>query len=84
MVQCESVPRGIWVHPLNHLHIEKGEFYQLYPDLRHFPARFFHYYQMKVQKFDALLEILKPSLERKVSNFRMPISVEQQLVLTLR
>ena len=62
----------------------KGEFYILYPDLRLFPTRFFCYYWMKVQMFDALLELLKPSLERKISNFRTPISAEQQLVLTLR
>ena len=37
----------MYVHPLNDLQPEKGEFYTLYPDLRHF-----HMYQMSVDKFD--------------------------------
>ena len=34
--------REVWVHPLHEDRIEKGEFYTLYPDLRHYPLKFFN------------------------------------------
>ena len=40
-LQMQLMPRELWVHPLNELREVKGEFYNLYPDLRHFPTRFF-------------------------------------------
>ena len=80
----QLMPRELWVHPLNDLHEEKGEFYTLYPDLRHFNTRFFHMYRMSVRKFDKLLETLSDELKKKDVNFRNSISPEQQLVLTLR
>ena len=76
--------REIWIHPLNEDRIEKGEFYNLYPDLRHYPAKFFQLYQMSVAKFDFLLTKLAPRLRKKATNLRQPISLEQMLVLTLR
>ena len=52
--------REIWIHPLNKDRVEKGEFYNLYPDLRHYPAKFFQFYRMSVTKFDFLLTKLAP------------------------
>ena len=83
-LQMQLMPRELWVHPLNELHEEKGEFYTLYPDLRHFPTIFFQMYRMSVNKFDTLLAELSPELLEKDINFRKTISPEQQLVLTLR
>ena len=76
--------REIWIHPLNEDRIEKREFYNLYPDLRHYRAKFFQFYQMSVEKFDFLLTKLAPRLRKKSTNLRQPISPEQMLVLTLR
>ena len=84
LLQLQDIPREMWVHPLNEQRSEKGEFYQLYPDLRHFPVRFFRYYWMSVEQFDYLLEKLSDKLSKKPSNLRLPISAEQQLVLMLR
>ena len=64
LIEINMMVREIWVHPLNDLWPEKGEFYTLYPDLRHFPRRFFHMYQMSVHKIDELLEILEPYLRK--------------------
>ena len=80
----QLMPRELWVHLLNELCEEKGEFYTLYPDLRHFPTRFFQMYRMSVSKFDKLLAELSPELLKKEINFRKTISPEHQLVLTLR
>ena len=74
----------MWVHPINELRLEKGEFYTLYPDLRHFPPKFFNMYRMSVPKFDALLTKLVPHLEKKWTIMREPLSPEQKLVITLR
>ena len=76
--------RELWVHPINEDRIEKGEFYTLYPDLRHYPSKFFQFYQMLVTKFDVLLSKLVPQLWKKATNLGQPISPEQMLVLTLR
>ena len=76
--------REVWVNLLNYDRSDRGEFYTLYPDLRHFPKRFFRFFPMSVGKFAELLEICEPSLTRQHTNFRAPNLVEQQLVLTLR
>ena len=62
---------------------QKGKFYILYPDLRHYPKKFFHMYRMSAEQFDNLLERLEPQLRKKGSNLRASISPERQLVLTL-
>ena len=83
-MQVHMMYREIWVHPLNQSRLDKGEFYSLYPDLRHYPQKFFTFYRMPVAKFDELLWQIALSIRRKSSNFCQPISPEQQLVLTLR
>ena len=82
--RMQQIRREYWVHPINELRFEKGEFYTLYPDLRHFPNKFFNMYHMTVAKFDTLLEKVEPVLRRQWTNMREPISPEQKLVITLR
>ena len=82
--RMQLVNRMVWVHPINELRAEKGEFYTLYPDLRHFAPKFFNMYRMSVPKFDALLHKVAPKLEKKWTIMREPLSAEQKLVLTLR
>ena len=74
----------MWVHPINEMHMEKGEFYILYPDLCHFPPKFFNMYRMSVPKFDALLKKVAPKLPKKWTIMWEPLSVEQKLIRTLR
>ena len=73
-MQMQNVPKEIWVPPINNERPEKGEFYQLYPNLRHFPMRFFCMYRMNIEKFDELLRKLEPYLKKKYSNFQSSIS----------
>ena len=80
----QLVNRSIWVHPLNNLREEKGEFYSLYPDLHYYNKKFFKFYQLSVEKYDQLLDLVGPEITKKYSNFRAPISPEQRLFLTLR
>ena len=76
--------RSVWVHPTNTLCMQKGEFYSLYPDLRHFQPKFFSMYRMNPQKFDRLLALLASKIQKKWTKFRSPLSPEQKLVITLR
>ena len=82
-LQLQWITREFWVHPLNDCRVTKGEFYVLYPDLRHFPPRFFRMYRMGVQKFE-LLDHLAARLRKKAVNFCGMILPEQEQVLTLR
>ena len=79
-----EVNREFWVHPVNHLREKKGEFYQLYPDLRHFPNKFIGMYRMEIEKFNELLQKVSPLITKKWTYIRAPISAEQKLVITLR
>ena len=83
MLELLEVRRQWWVHPLWAQRKDKGEFYVLYPDLRHFHRSFFGAYRMSVAKFDALLKLLEPDLRGKWTNMREPLSAEFKLVLTL-
>ena len=74
----------LWVHPINEMRSDKGEFYVLYPDLLHFPPKFFNMYRMSVPKFDALLKKNVLKLQRKWTIMCEPLSPEQKLVITLR
>ena len=76
--------RAFWVHPLFEDCRQKGEFYVLYPDLRHFVPKFFAMYRMNPQKIDRLLGLVSPHLEKKWTKMTAPISLEQKLVVTLK
>ena len=75
--------RRMWVHPINNLRFEKGEFFMLYPDLRKYEDKFFAWYRMSIRKFDQLLGIVQNSLRKQCTKFREPISAEEQLVITI-
>ena len=82
-LQMQKVNRQWWVHPINLLRKEKGEFYQLYPDLRHFPKKFCGMYRMSIEKFTELLQLVTPKIIKKMTYLREAISPGQKLVLTL-
>ena len=62
----------------------KGKFFLMYPDLRKYPAKFFHTYRMSIRQFDNLLHLLRPVIEKKINNYRETISAEEWLVIALR
>ena len=82
--QMYQVDREIWVHPMNVERSRKGEYYTLYKDQRNFEDRFFENYRMTVQQFDYLLRLVTPLIKKQDTNYQVPISPEQKLVLTLR
>ena len=82
--QMYQVDREIWVHPMNVERSRKGEYFTLYKDQQNFEDRFFENYRMTVQQFDYLLHLVSPLIRRQDTNYRVSISPEQKLVLTLR
>ena len=76
--------RSFWVHPINDLRKEKGEFYTLYLDLRHYHKCFAGMYRMDVEKFEELLAKITPFISKKSTYMHEAISAEQKLVITLR
>ena len=84
VIQMQFLIREVWVHPLNTTRTGKGEFYTLYPDLQHYPKKFFRVFRMDRNQFDNLLQRVTPQLLKQDTNYRASISPEQQLVVTLR
>ena len=77
------VDRTMWVHPINNMRAEKGEYKVLYPDLRQYEDRFFGMYRMTIDKFDELLQMVTPLIEKQNTKYREAVSPEERLVVTL-
>ena len=75
--------RNVWIHPINNLRFENGEFFMLYCDLCKYEDCFFGWYRMSTKKFDELLGIVQNALRKKCTKFRELISSEEQLVITI-
>ena len=72
--------RRMWVHPINNLQFEKGEFFMLYPDLHKYEDKFFAWYRMSIRKFDQLLDIVQNSLWKQCTKFREPFHLKSNLL----
>ena len=70
--------RSMWIHPINNLRFENGEFFMLYPDLHKYEDKFFALYRMSVRKLDQLLGIIQNSLWKQCTKFQELISAEEQ------
>ena len=77
------INHDIWVHPMNVERSLKGKFYTHYADLYCYEDRFFEFYWMTTQQLDYILERIAPLITKKHSNFQIPISAEQKLVMTI-
>ena len=76
--------RELWIHPFCHDACTKGGVFLMYPDLRKYPAKFFHTYRITVRQFDNLLHLLTPVISKQINNYHESISAEERLVITLR
>ena len=83
LLQLNFNVRRMWVHPINNLRYEKGEYFVLYADLRKYEDKFFNWYRMSTKKFDYLLKLIQRRIFRRNTNYRESISTEEQLVITL-
>ncbi|XP_039747584.1 protein ALP1-like isoform X1 [Pararge aegeria] len=76
--------RRFWVNNLWKQRYTSGEFNNLFNDLRYDVRKFYDYYRMSYENFESLVHLLRPFMEKKQSNFRTPISVEERLSVCLR
>ena len=76
--------RKYWVHPINQTRRDFGEFHTLYKDLRKYPDRFYTYYRMSPEQFDAILAQIEHLIYKPNSNWRCSISAEEKLAICIR
>jgi hypothetical protein len=76
--------RRWWVHPINVKRLDFGEYHHLMPDLRDDEQKFHRYFRMEMEEFDFLLYRLTPFMHTNGSNWRLHLSPEERLVVTLR
>nr|CAH7716326.1 unnamed protein product [Callosobruchus chinensis] len=62
----------------------KEQFQKLYDDLRVHPEIFFKYYRMSVASFDELLQLIRPHITYKDTNFRKATTATERLTVTIR
>ena len=65
MIQCESIPRKIWVHPLNHLCMEKGEFLPTVPRSQTFSCKILSLLSDKSAKIQCFVGIIETIIRKK-------------------
>ena len=83
LLQLNYSMRRMWVHPINNLRFEKGEYFVLYPDLRKYEDKFFNWFRMSIKKFDYVLKMIQRRILKRNTNYREAISAEEQLVITI-
>ena len=77
-------PRKYWVHPLNAVRMNVGQYHTIMYDLRADDNKFFDYFRMSQNSFDDLLGMLEPHIKKRDTHMRTSISAEQRLTITLR
>ena len=83
LLQLNYSLRRMWVHSINNLRFEKGEYFVFYLDLRKYEDKFFNWFGMSIKKFDYLLKMIQRRIFKQNTNYREAISPEEQLVLTI-
>ena len=83
LLQLNFNVRRMWIHPINNLRFEKGEYFVLYPDLCRYEDKFFNWYRMSTNRFDYLLKVIQRRISKQNTNYRESISAEEQLVITI-
>jgi hypothetical protein len=76
--------RRWWIHPINQQRMHFGEFHHLVKELRFDEERFFTYFRMTPKAYDELINKIGPAINRKDTNYREAVSMQQRLAVTLR
>ncbi|KAJ0070133.1 hypothetical protein NL108_002460, partial [Boleophthalmus pectinirostris] len=84
VLRAERRQRRQWVHPINQLRREQGDFYHLVAELRLDSQRHHQYFRMSAEQMDLLLSYIGPELSRQFTNYRAAIEPKQRLAVALR
>ena len=80
----EKYNRRYWVHPINQIREDLGEFNTLYKDLKKYPDRFYTYYRMSTEQFDTILAQIQHLIYKPNSKWQRSISLEEKLAICIR
>lgn len=80
---CDGVQRK-WVHEINKLREESGEYHRLVKELNEHPDRYHMYFRVTKEEFDFLHELVKEDIIKQNTQFRRAISSEERLAVCLR
>lgn len=75
--------RMYWVHPYLKNVDTLGTF-SVAKELSMFPEKFQSFYRMSQKSFNVLCELVQPTLQKRDTNFRKAITVEERLLITFR
>lgn len=70
-------------HPFNNSQHHK-HFFPFYNKIRKYREKFFNYFRMSMNSFDELLSTVSPFIKKKTTSFKVPVSPEARLTITLR
>lgn len=76
--------RRFRVHPLNTVRLREGQYHTLMRHLIYDEEKFFSYFRMSVTSFSELLSIVKDVIVKQDTRFKLSISAEERLAVTLR
>lgn len=74
------------MHPYYSLNVNHSSF-RLTKELDQDPAKFHGFYRMSIESFQELVELMKTSIssiQKKDTNYRKAVSVEERLLITIR
>ena len=76
--------RRWWVHPLNAVRLDEGQYHTIMDKLNTDPDKLYDYFRMSQTSFKELLDLLEPHIKKKDTIMRNSISAEERLAITLR
>ena len=73
-----------WIHPINQLRFEYGEFHRLVQEMKYHDPWFREYFWMDKDQYEDLLHRIAPQITKKDTNWCGSIQPEERLAVTLR
>lgn len=83
-VLMKKTKKRKWVHEINLQREQLGEYHRLCRELESFEDRFFIYFRMSHECFEALYNLLEPTIKKFTTNWRRPIPARERLAICLR
>ena len=85
LIKRRKVKNRIWVRKWIEQRPQKGVYHDLLSELSHqdIPS-YNNFLRMDQNAFKELANKIRSKIEKQITNFRLPISVEERLALTLR
>ena len=73
-----------WIHPIFKQRSTLGEYHHLLNQVLSDENKCMEYLRMKISTFQDLLNLCSAKLQRQTTNYRVPVSARERLVVTLR